>query len=227
VPFEEYYLTIVNTATIGSDQTPTDTDDADVPLITIVDPRLTKQVDPRYAQIGDEITIVLIVRNYGNANATDVVVRDQLPNELDLLSVQATRGVTDAVFGAAGVFTVTINVLAPNEDSIITARARVNENADPPVTIRNQATVDFSEGASRTSNPTTVEVPGEEDDDDAPTPTPTPTPTFIPTPTGTPAVSYLPETGVGRPPTGIGLVGLVWLLVGLALIFSNRKEEMQ
>jgi uncharacterized repeat protein (TIGR01451 family) len=226
VPFEEYHLTITNTATIDSNETPTQTDSVDVPLVTVVDPRLTKQMDPTRAQVGDEITIVLIVRNHGNANATNVVVRDQLAPELDLLRVSATRGVVDAVYGAGGVFTVTIDVLGPGEDSIITARARVNESADPlPAIIRNEAALTFQEGSPRVSNITTVNVPihdgGDDDDDDdddddrGPSPTPTPTPMPVTVITPTPAVFYLPETGVGQSPAGTGLpVGIV-LLAGL------------
>jgi len=193
-----------------------------------VDPRITKQMDPARAQVGDEITIVLIVRNYGNANATNVIVSDQLPPELDLLSASATRGSVNAVYGAGGVFTVTIGVLGPAEDSIITARARVNENAHPlPMTIINVALLDFEEGDPVPSNPTSVYVPteegdgGDDDDDGDPLPTPTPTPP-LPIVTPTPAVNYLPETGVGRPTGGAGFPGVIvlvaWLAAAIALV---------
>ena len=231
--FAELQVTIVNTAAITSDQTPVQTDTVDVPIITVVDPRITKQMDPARAQVGDEITIVLIVRNYGNADATNVSVSDQLPPELDLLSASATRGSVNAVYGAGGVFTVTIGVLGAAEDSIITARARVNANADPlPMTIINAAMLDFEEGDPVSSNTTTVDVPKEErdggddddDDDRDPLPTPTPTPS-LPIVTPTPAVNYLPETGVGQPPGGAGFPGAIVLVASLAAAVALAKRR--
>jgi uncharacterized repeat protein (TIGR01451 family) len=230
VSFAELRVTIVNTATIGSDQTPTQTDTVDVPIVSVVDPRITKQMDPARAQVGYEITIVLIVRNYGNANATNVVVSDQLPPELDLLSASATRGSVNAVYGAGGVFTVTISALGPGEDSIITARARVNANANPlPITIINAALLDYEEGDPVSSNTTTVDVPKEDsdggdddDDDDDRDPPSTPTPP-LPIITPTPAVHYLPETGVGRPSGGAGVPGVIVLVTLLALAVTLVK----
>jgi uncharacterized repeat protein (TIGR01451 family) len=231
LPFEELRVTIFNTATIDSNETPPVTDRVDVPLIAVVDPRITKQMDPTRAQVGDEITIVLIAQNYGNANATQVVIHDQLPLELDLLSVSPPPGSTlAAVYGPGGAFSVTLGVLAPDQVVVVTALARVNQNAHPlPLTIVNAATLEFDEGGPRISNDTTVNIPtrdggGSDDDEDDLTPLPSPTP--ISTPVliivATPAVLSLPETGVGRPPTGTGLPSIALVAVAVAVTMLAR-----
>jgi uncharacterized repeat protein (TIGR01451 family) len=238
VALEEFQITIVNTATIDSDQTPPQSDTVDLSLITVIDPRITKQVDPARAQIGDQVTFVLIVHNYGNANATNVVVRDQLPIDLDLLSASSTRGVVEMAVGAGGVFTVTIDVLGPGEDVFITVHARVNENAHPlPATIHNLATLEFDQGIPRVSDEVTVYIPSQgdgdggddDDDDDGGQPTPTPT-LYLPVITPTPAVQYLPETGNGCPPVdgpspAVGLMLMALFLGVLAVLVPAARRR--
>jgi uncharacterized repeat protein (TIGR01451 family) len=231
---------IVNTATMTSDQTEELTSSVTSPLIGTVDPQITKQGDPAQAQIGDIVTFTLWVSNTGNVNATGVTVRDDIANYLDILSVAYTKG-TLVSPPPAGLVVVDIGTLAPGELVSITIRTQVNDNAaPPPVNIINEANLEFAQGVPRDSERVVVRVPGgegggddDDDDDGPPPPAPTPTP-FVTVPvTSTPtpevvAVSMLPETG-GRPSLlpsfpGLSLITMIAVLVLLALL---RREGRQ
>jgi uncharacterized repeat protein (TIGR01451 family) len=237
VPFEEYFVTIVNTATIGSDQTPTRTATVANPLISRVDPHVTKAVDPTQAHPGDMVTFTLGVRqSQGNSNATNVQIVDPLPIYVDILSVNVTTGITQV---AGRVVTWTIPVLAPRQVVTLTIHTLVNDNASPPpVTIRNWATLRFDQGAPNSSNVVTVLVPappvpappvpappGREHHEHGQA-TPTPAPGLVPTVTATLPVAFLPETGGGPPPAGSGWLGLAVILALLmaAFVFHRRRD---
>jgi uncharacterized repeat protein (TIGR01451 family) len=241
VPFEEFLVTIVNTATISSDQTPPQHSTVTNTLISRVEPQLTKRSTPSEVQIGDVVTTTITVQNTGNSNATDVVVHDQLPIYLDLMSVTSPRGTVDINF-AARVFSVTVPALGPGEEFMITVLTVVNGNASPPpVTIVNNATLTFSEGSPRTSTsivlvpPPPVPAPPskppstKKKHEAEPTPTPIPTLTPVPTPppTPTPAVLFLPETGEGGPPADLRWWPLALLVTGLLVGWKIYHRRVQ
>jgi uncharacterized repeat protein (TIGR01451 family) len=206
VALEELEINIVNEATLGSDQTVTQTDVVTTPVIRIVDPLLVKGADPRRASPGEPVDFFIRVENPSppsNANVTNIVVVDPLPPELTYLShsVDAPAGVDVVVTVEAGtmrlvghplgitdttVYTLTMEIpeLGPGQTVQLNVQAEVNEVANPPPTdIRNLATMSFTEGTERLSE-VSVNVPvsfdeddDDDDDDDAPAPTPTPTPT--------------------------------------------------
>jgi uncharacterized repeat protein (TIGR01451 family) len=233
---------IVNTATMTSDQTEELTSSVTNPLIGTVDPQITKQGDPAQAQIGDIVTFTLWVSNTGNVNATGVTVRDDIANYLDILSVAYTKG-TLVSPPPAGLVVVDIGTLAPGELVSITIRTQVNDNAaPPPVNIINEANLEFEQGVPRDSERVVVRVPGggggggddDDDDDGPPPPAPTPTPfaTVPVTSTPTPevmAVSTLPETG-GRPSLlpsfpGLSLITMIAVLVLLVLLRREGRKS--
>jgi uncharacterized repeat protein (TIGR01451 family) len=232
VPFETYQVFIVNTATIGSDQTPTRASTVTNTLISRVDPVVSKSVDPTQAHPGDVVTFTLsVLQNPGsNSNATNVQVVDILPIYVDILSVDVTGGAYEV---AGRVCTWTIPVLAPSQVEHMVIRTVVNNNANPPpVTMRNQATLHFDQGGPRTSNVVTVRVPKppqhhdhHEENEPTATAVPSPAPAATPTPTPTPAVMYLPETGGDAPLAGTAawwVIAMALAVLALALVWRPK-----
>jgi uncharacterized repeat protein (TIGR01451 family) len=156
-PFQERYIT--NTARLDSDQTEPLTDTVNNPLIDTVDPVVTKGGDPAVAHIGDPVTFTITATNRGVANATGVRVTDQVEYYLDIVEVVASRG-TVTWDNVTRLIEVDIGTLAPGEVVVITVHAVVNFNAaPPPVTIRNQAVLNYDQGEPVGSEIVTVLVP--------------------------------------------------------------------
>jgi uncharacterized repeat protein (TIGR01451 family) len=156
-PFQERYIT--NTAWLDSDQPEPITDSVENPLIDTVDPVVTKSGDPAVAHIGDAVTFVITATNRGVANATGVRITDQVEPYLDIVEVTASRG-TVTWDNVTRLIVVDIGTLGPGEVVTITVRAVVNSNAaPPPVTIRNQAVLDYEQGEPIGSEIVTVLVP--------------------------------------------------------------------
>jgi uncharacterized repeat protein (TIGR01451 family) len=170
VPFDTVIVNIPNVAIIGSDQTPTQTDVVTNPVIRIVDPLLTKLVNPSQASPGDLVSFQLVLDNPSppsNANATNLVLVDPLPYLVDLLSYNISsvppglvdsvavvtsivpivghpNGITQTVATTISVF---VPVLGPDEHVVLDLTTRVNNLASPPPqTIRNIAFLTFDEG---------------------------------------------------------------------------------
>jgi uncharacterized repeat protein (TIGR01451 family) len=234
VPFERFDITIVNTATISSDQTPPTSDTVDNHLVSLVDPVITKAVDPTQAHPGDVVTFTLTVRqNPGsNGSVTNVQIVDYIPIYVDILNVVTTTGTVEV---AGRVITWTISELAPSQVEMMTIRTLVNSNANPPpVTIRNQAILSFDrQEYGRVSNIVAVLVPappggGDHHHHEQPTPTAPPAP--VPSATPTPPVYFLPETGEGPPPPPDGsawpeLAMILMALLVIALVFRPSKKD--
>ncbi len=195
VAFDTVIVNIPNVATSGSDQTPTQTDVVTNPVIRIVDPLLTKVVNPSQASPGDLVSFRLTLDNPSppsNANATNLVLVDPLPYLVDLVSYNissAPGGLVDSVTVVTNIvpiighplgitqtvattITVSVPVLGPDQRVILDLTTRVNNLASPPPqTIRNIAFLTFAEGDVP---PVTVavDVPlppsskGSDDDDD-------------------------------------------------------------
>jgi uncharacterized repeat protein (TIGR01451 family) len=111
-------------------------------------PALAKSVSAAEAQIGDTLDFTLIVTNYGDKTAEDVVVTDPLPDFLDVVDVTTDQG-TATIDGRTVV--VTIGAVAPGAVITIHIRASVNERAQPPVGA-NTATLTTSSDSNDTSD---------------------------------------------------------------------------
>lgn len=85
--------TITNTATAASPDAGTATAQQN----TTVTPNLTivKEDSPGGIEVGDLIRYTLVVRNRGEAEATNVVVRDQLPDQVEFIDSDAEQGSCD------------------------------------------------------------------------------------------------------------------------------------
>lgn len=111
----------------------------------------TKDAQPRQVEPGQVVAWRIEVVNSGTAPATDVVVRDPLPAELEAL---------EAPGGAIAGSTVTWNlgVLAPGERRVLEVRGTVRRPLAPTV-LSNQAELQALDLASVfTDDPTTPEV---------------------------------------------------------------------
>ncbi len=237
VAFDTVIINVTNVATLTSDQTPPQTDVVTNPVIRVVDPLLTKVVNPREASPGDLVNFTLTVDNPSppsNANATNLVLVDPLPLLVDLVAFTVSStpsgrvgsvtvvtntvpivghplGITQAV---ATTITVNIPVLGPNERVILNLTTRVNNLASPPPqTIRNIAFLTFNEGQVPPAR-VSVDVPmpprRDDDDDDnlPPPPVATPiTPPPIIQPAPTLPAQYLPDTGLRETAAGDATVG--------------------
>lgn len=237
---------IANTAWITSSQGLSDTATTLTPVnVQVVDPQVVKAVNKNQVQPGEVVTFTLTVSQTGqsNGNATNVRVADALPNEVDLLgNPEVNAGFTQV---SGRVVTWTIPVLAPGDVRLMALRAQVNSSNPPPLTVRNQATLRFDQGADRLSNPVELFVPAlapPSDDNDnnnnnnnndnesepAATATPVPaTPIAIAQPAAPAAlpVTLLPETGNWVVELSLRRISLsvVLLLVGtVGLLFKFR-----
>lgn len=234
IPLETVELTITNSATIDSNETPPITDTVTNPLLRIIDPRITKVGDPAQARPGDLVEYHIEVWNPAppaNANATNVIVIDQLPPQLTLIdyTITAPAGVTvndsrvDGIVPIVGhplgitqslvsTITLEIPVLPPlpnNQRVRLFITAQVNDVANPPpVDIINLATLNFTEGDERVDGES-VNVPpvrppqGDDDDDDDDDVVAAPAPPPAPTAAPPPAAAELTLPVTFLPETGI------------------------
>ncbi|MCR4406933.1 MAG: cohesin domain-containing protein [Anaerolineae bacterium] len=172
----------INTATVSGamdeqgQQLPEQTDSADVAIVTETEPlpRIHKSGTPSQAHIGDAVTFTLVARNDGNSPATGVQVTDQIESYLDITQVTTSKG-TASWNNVSRLVTVDIGTLAPAEQVTIIIDTVVNETATPlPLTIENQAHLDFNEGEEIDSEIVIIEIL-EEPPEETVTPTPSPT----------------------------------------------------
>jgi uncharacterized repeat protein (TIGR01451 family) len=222
VALDAVTIRIVNTATIQSNQTPPVTDSVNIPVIRIVDPAISKTADPTQARPGEPVHyfIVAEILPTSNSSATNVVVRDVVPYQLDVVTftVSSPPGVTPPVipisatvttgfiglvnhpkgFTQALVTTITLNipVLAPGQQVRLDLQTVVNNLAVRPETINNVALMALNESGpvddiGPVNIPPFPPPPSGGDDDDDDAPTPTPTPSLLPT-QNIPAAPQLP-----------------------------------
>ena len=197
------------------------------------DAAVTKSVSPSEAQIGDIIDFTITVTNHGGETADDVVVTDQLPDFLDVVDSETSKG-TIATSGRTVV--TTIGSVAPDEVVIIHIHAQVNAQALPPGGSNSVSLVSSNNSDNPNNNSDSVSIS---------ILTPAASPTVTPTevlgtpaggvPTGAsagasssskpnkPAVARpnLPATGTGddRPDTSwpLALLGLAAIALSLSL----------
>lgn len=204
---------------------PTDDDDATVNIFEFADPAIAKSGDPTVASPGEIVTFTLRVTNGGATDASGVVVTDVIPAYLSIRTVTTTKGTVQTIVGNTVV--VEIGTIAGNNSEVVVITIVTEVRAGTPAgtVMENQASLTFSEGDPRQSNPVYVEVPGE-----APAPKPkrpkqegpepgppAPPPATPATPTPTPpvevvTVAMLPETG--------GLPGLSSVFAGLSIMIG-------
>ncbi len=159
-------LTITNVATLKTDQVPDKTAQVSNPLNATVNPEIYKSVNKGqvFVAVGMQETIVYTVTvvNNGTANATNVVITDEVHPKLQNPVVTATKGAV-TYDPTVRVWTVTVGTLAPGETVQVNITAKTEPvPADALVPfyydMANIATVSFQEGAPRNSNEVVVRV---------------------------------------------------------------------
>jgi len=76
-------------------------------VIKIVELDIVKTVDQNDTEIGDVVTFTIVVTNNGPSNATNVVIKDNLPSVLQLESCQLDHVVPFLDISESYTFTVT------------------------------------------------------------------------------------------------------------------------
>ena len=88
--------TIANSAQVVGNEADPSTEDNSITEATTVDPTadlsITKALTPRSALLGTHLTYTLVVANRGPSFATRVILNDELPNAVTLVSVTTTQG---------------------------------------------------------------------------------------------------------------------------------------
>jgi uncharacterized repeat protein (TIGR01451 family) len=86
-------------------------------IIQETDISVVKLVDQSIVELNDEVTFSIVVRNNGSVNATNIVIKDILPDGLQYVS--------GAELIQDGEYFWTINALLPNESKTLSIRAKV------------------------------------------------------------------------------------------------------
>lgn len=159
-------LSIDNKATLKSDQLPDLTAQVSNPLSATVKPAIYKSVNKAEVFVAEGVQETLVytvtVINNGTANATNVIITDEINPKLHNPVVTATKG-TATYDPITRVWTVNVGTLAPGETVLVTITVKT-EPVTPGVMVpfwyevTNVATVSFLEGAPRDSNLVTVRV---------------------------------------------------------------------
>jgi uncharacterized repeat protein (TIGR01451 family) len=123
------------------------------PVLTGVDPVVAKSANPPFAMPGEVVTWTLTVTNPGTIPATDVVVVDNLPSEVQ---VQGTTWSAGNVTTSGQTVTFTTAVLNPGEVVTIVIETRVRDDVDVPFTITNAASVTNAENLTPRQDEATV-----------------------------------------------------------------------
>jgi len=109
-----------------------DQDNADVNVLEIVDPALTKTGDPATASVGDTVVFTITVENLGNSDALDVEVIDTLPVFLDVLSVSIVPDEGQPITIVGNTVTIDMGTVSPTDFYTITITTEVNILGEPP-----------------------------------------------------------------------------------------------
>lgn len=159
--------------------------------------RIIKQVDRSSAQTGETVVYTIIVVNTGSAVANDVVVRDNVPSEVQVTDLGSSKG--DIVVSGQQV-TAYPSTLQPGEQASYTVTGRVREGSNGQV--ENTALV-------------TISTPGDDPSDNSSTVVFT-IPAPQPRPTAPPVIFRVPQTA--DPTDSVIWNMLPWALLALALI---------
>lgn len=129
--------------------------------IIIADPVISKSASPPFALPGDIVTFTVTVTNPSAVAATNVVVTDPIPNELEIISVSSTGGSTNT---SGQTVTLTIPTLNPGTTVTMTIQTRVRAGTAVPFNITNVASLNNGKTASASVSsvgrlPSTGETP--------------------------------------------------------------------
>jgi uncharacterized repeat protein (TIGR01451 family) len=106
--------------------------------IQLTDPIITKHVEPPFALPGESVVWTITVTNPGPVAASNIVVEDSMPPEIEILSVSASAG--KATFSGQKV-KFTLSSLAAGASATVTINARVRGNTKLPYVLCNTASL--------------------------------------------------------------------------------------
>ncbi len=112
--------------------------------IVLIDPSITKTVQPPFALPGEPVTYTIIITNPGSAPYTGVVVTDNMPPQIEILSVNSTSG--NVSFSGQ---TVNFSQAVLGASVTITVNARVRPNVAVPYLLTNQACMKTDQHATQ------------------------------------------------------------------------------
>jgi uncharacterized repeat protein (TIGR01451 family) len=120
-----------------------------------VDPVIVKRGEPSDAVPGELVDYYIQVSNEGQDAAVDVVVTDEMPDQLEILSVETTQG-TVSIVGQQ--VRVEIGVVGQDFVVDIIIHTRVREGIFAPVQLTNLAVLTAANSGERTAATTTSVV---------------------------------------------------------------------
>ncbi len=107
-----------------------------IPVVVITDPLVTKSVNPPFSMPGESAQWTIVVTNPGTVPYGAVQTVDNMPAEVEIVSVNATAG---TISFSGQTVTWTKAALAPLEPVTNTINARVRVNVAVPSAINNVA----------------------------------------------------------------------------------------
>lgn len=123
----------------------------------VVDPVITKRGTPADALPGELVTFTLQVTNLGRDAAVGVVVVDEVPEYLHILTVTTTQG-TVVIAGQRVI--IDVGTVGPGFLVEITIATRVSDDVPAPIELLNAALLTSHNGGSRETPPVRVWIPG-------------------------------------------------------------------
>ena len=130
--------------TVTQTPSPTTPGSNPTPVIVIVDPFITKSVNPPFAVNGEIVTWTITITNPGTVPSNNVTTTDTMPDVVQIQSVNATAGTIN--FNGQ-VVTFMLASLAPGQTVTITIVTRVRDDAVLPFVVINTATLTSSTGS--------------------------------------------------------------------------------
>ena len=199
---------VMNAATVAAttaDQDATDNDASaavtvDAPTAVTADLSVTKTVDDDAPTAGDLVTYTITVTDEGPADATGVVVKDDLPHGLNFISAKASEGTYD---DHSGTWDVGDLALGDVERLEIRAKVASDETIDNVASVAAVDQSDPVEGNDAAVQGLTVVNASD------------------PTDPTDPAVLAFTGSRIGQ----VTALALVLLLAGLALIVLGRRRD--
>lgn len=137
---------VVPTAVVSNDASP---------ALALVDPFITKRVEPPFALPGEPATWFITVTNPGSIAVNNISITDQMPAEVEILSVTTTTG--SASFSGQTV-SFTLSSLAPGASATITVNTRVRPGVATPFAATNRACMSADNAASECATATLTSV---------------------------------------------------------------------
>ncbi len=159
-----------------------------------------KSVNPSNGEPGDSLTFSIDIRNNETSAQTNVTLSDRIPDFLEIISVNTTKGT--ASFSGQNV-SVNIGTLEPGEVVTVTIVVRIRQSASDGDTGINVAEVSSTEGGSTVTTPTNP----------------------VAISVNQPPPAQLPPTGASSRPVWLGWLGLALCAVGLFSVLRQRQQQ--